>query len=213
MTWCTACSGCSADRLVLRLCALPLRGSSYAACPRCFTSMSAALAASNGIELLRVSCSKCATVSRLDELQFKYRLKVRVHGGGTATVAVAGRCAFQRSRGGVICCSRLLPAASSVRDDRGRRHALRRGGRVTAGRASLADEERVARQVPESASAAGRAARRTARVLFFPTSSSQAQRRQASAVHGRLLLTPRSCTTEGSDACCYMYRYMCFSAT
>ncbi|KAG6578067.1 Replication factor A, C-terminal [Phytophthora cinnamomi] len=62
----------------------------YAACPRCFTSMNSHLTTGGGAgtESLRVQCSSCSAFCRLDELQFKYRLKIQVVYGSTVADAM-----------------------------------------------------------------------------------------------------------------------------
>ncbi|KAL3666037.1 hypothetical protein V7S43_008830 [Phytophthora oleae] len=59
----------------------------YAACPRCFTSMSARLTPSAGVNQ-RVQCSSCSAFSRVVQLPFKYRLKLQLLYGSTVADAV-----------------------------------------------------------------------------------------------------------------------------
>ncbi|CAH0480397.1 unnamed protein product [Peronospora belbahrii] len=63
----------------------------YAACPKCFTSMTSKLTSNDGrvgIEPLRLQCSSCSTISHFDELQFKYRLKLQLVYGSTVADAM-----------------------------------------------------------------------------------------------------------------------------
>ncbi|CAH0488187.1 unnamed protein product [Peronospora farinosa] len=57
----------------------------YVACPKCFTSMTSKLVSNerSGIELVQVQCSSCRTITCLDELQVKYRLKLQLLYGST----------------------------------------------------------------------------------------------------------------------------------
>ncbi|CAI5724921.1 unnamed protein product [Hyaloperonospora brassicae] len=62
----------------------------YAACPQCFTSMTLQMGSRKrpDFELLQVRCSSCGRMSRRDELQFKYRLKLQLQYGSTIADAI-----------------------------------------------------------------------------------------------------------------------------